>query len=184
MIYKNSFKKYLLGIFLLITATTLTGCNAANTLYYLFGSEKAIKKEASYATYDGENGVSLVYDSNYWEEPYMVQEDTISIVAGNSFNYTAVLLQTTDSYTDFLSQSGKELSEETKAIPYDYELQIPNVETNSIRYDCGSYQTIFSEIVFEDLTVYLTAASYSGDTSAIEALLKNVYPTGKQPEVS
>ncbi len=174
---RYTMKRILLFLIITATAFSLTGCKAMDTLYYLFGSEKAIKKEPSFISYDGSNGVSLVYDESIWEEPYMVQEDTISIVSGNSFNYTAVLLQVTDAYSDFLNQSGDELSAETKALKYDYELEVPGAETKSVRYDCGSYQAIFSEITFDDLTIYLSAASYSGDTTSIEELLKTVKPT-------
>lgn len=178
-IHKRYIHAVSFAILLSASVFLMTGCSM-DSIYYLFGSDKAIKQEASYQEYSGDNGVSLVYDASTWEDPYMVQDDTISIVTGNSFNYTAVMLQVTDSYDDFLAQSGEELQGETTAIAYDYELTVPNAGTESIRYDCGSYQTIFSVITFDDLTVYLTAATYSGDLTNIETLLTCVYPTGEQ----
>lgn len=171
-------KKILLTTGMLLAVSSLfTGCKkGTDFLYYIYGSDQSIKKEEAQITYDGSNGVSLIYDANIWEEPYMVQDDTISIVAGTSFNYTAVLLQTTDAYTDFLLQSGEELLESTTALKYEYELEVPNaVKTESVRYDCGTYQAIFSEITFEEQTVYLSAATHSGSTEQIEELLRSLY---------
>ena len=105
MLFKKGFHITVLLIGAIAISISLTGCKKATDLmYYLYGSDKSIKKEEAQVTYDGTNGVSLVYDANVWEEPYMVQEDTISIVSGTSFNYTAVLLQTTDT-----GSSGKKL---------------------------------------------------------------------------
>ena len=55
----------------------------------------------------------------------MAQADTLSLTTGNQLSYTVVLLQMTDTYTDFLAQSGQELEETrvarsgmTSALPY------------------------------------------------------------------
>lgn len=126
-------------------------------------------------TYEGTNGVTVTYDANLWEEPYMVQDDTISLVTGTSFNYTAVLFQVTDSYEDFLNQSKEEMMAETTCIEYPYELEVEGAETSSIRLDCGSYQTVFSVIDFgEGHMVYMTCATYSGDLTKVEELCRTI----------
>lgn len=175
--HKNTKKALLLGI-LFTSATLLTGCKkVTDALYYLFDSEYAIKKDPKYVTYDAENGVTVEYDANIWEEPFMVQEDTVNIVCGNSINYTVVMFQTTDTYTDFLKQSEEELMEETAVIPEECFFEVPDAESKFALYNCGLYQTLLGEITFPEETIYLTAATYSGDIEKIEDLVKRVHPT-------
>lgn len=164
---------------LILSCISLSSCQFGDTMRYLYGSELIAKsKDQDLQLYQGDNLVSLTYDANYWETPYMAQEDTISIVAGNSINYTAVLLQRTDQYSDFLKQSGDELKAETTVVEYPFELEIENAKVKAVRYDCGSYQAIFAELIYpSDESIYVSAATYSGNTDAIAELLKTVYPT-------
>ena len=72
-------------------AFSLSTCSFGDFMSYLYGSETATKEEAAYVQYDGTNGVSVIYDTSVWEAPTEPQEDTISLMCGTSFNYTAVL---------------------------------------------------------------------------------------------
>ena len=140
-------------------------------------------EEPVYARCEADNGVTVLYDTNIWEAPVMAQEDTVSLTAGNQLNYTAVLLQRTDSYTDFLAQSGAELAETTKVVEYALDFTLPGVEVQAVRYDCGSYQTIFAELGYPGGdTIYVTAATRQADYQRILDLLATVYPTGQTPE--
>ena len=68
---------------------------------YLYGGDSFTKEEGEdYQTYDGENGISVTYDANIWNEPSMSQEDTIGITTGNKLSYTAVPV----SYTHLVRQ--------------------------------------------------------------------------------
>ena len=94
-----------------------------------------------------------------------------------------VLLQTTDTYTDFLAQSGQELEETTGTVRYDIGFTVPDAAVSAVRYDCGSYQTIFAQIDYDcGETIYVTAAARTQDYEPIIALLQNVWPTGHAPE--
>lgn len=85
-----------------ILALPLSGCSFNDVMLYLYGGDSFTKEEGeAYQTYDGENGISVTYDANIWNEPSMSQEDTIGITTGNKLSYTAVLLQVSDVYTDF-----------------------------------------------------------------------------------
>ena len=85
-----------------ILALALSGCSFNDVMLYLYGGDSFTKEEGEdYQTYDGENGISVTYDANIWNEPSMSQEDTIGITTGNKLSYTAVLLQVSDVYTDF-----------------------------------------------------------------------------------
>ena len=54
---------------------------------------------------------------------------------------------------------------------------------NQLRYDCGSYQTIFAQIDYDcGETVYVTAAARTSDYEPILDLLQDVWPTGHAPE--
>lgn len=171
-------KKCLLILMIVSCSVLLSGCGVTDALYYLFGSSGLVKKQPDYQEYQGENGLTLTYDASLWETPYMIQDDTISVVTGTSFNYTAVLFQTTDSYTDFITQSSDELKAETTCVEYEYTLDVPGADTVSIRLDCGSYQSVFSEITYPDTeTIYMTAATYSGNLEKIEELAKNIRPS-------
>lgn len=164
-------------------ALSLSACSFGDFMSYLYGSETAAKEEAAYQQYDGSNGVSVIYDTSVWEEPTEPQEDTVSLMCGTSFNYTAVLLQVTDSYTDFLAQSGEELTAETTALEYEMEFTVPSAQTKAVRYDCGSYQAVFAEVTYDSgLTVYVSSMTHSADTDHIVALLQGVFPTGQTPE--
>lgn len=164
---------------LLFCSISLSSCQFGDTMRYLYGSELIAKsKEQDLQLYHGDNRVSLTYDANYWETPYLAQEDTISVVAGNSINYTAVLLQRTDQYSDFLKQSGDDLKAETTVVEYPFELEIKDADVKAVRYDCGSYQAVFAELNYHSGdAIYVSAATYSGSTDAIAELLKTVYPT-------
>ena len=133
-------------------------------MLYLYGGDSFTKEEGEdYQTYDGENGISVTYDANIWNEPSMSQEDTIGITTGNKLSYTAVLLQVSDVYTDFLEDA----------------------ETESVRYDCGTYQMILAEVNYDcGVTLHVSAASRSASYDQIVALLQNVYPTGHTPETA
>lgn len=164
-------------------ALSLSACSFGDFMSYLYGSETAKQEETAYQQYDGSNGVSVIYDTSVWEEPTEPQEDTVSLMCGTSFNYTAVLLQVTDSYTDFLAQSGEELTAETTALEYEMEFTVPDAQTKAVRYDCGSYQAVFAEVTYDNgLTVYVSSMTHSADTDHIVALLRGVFPTGQTPE--
>ena len=106
-------KKWTAAALAALTALTLTGCSFQDVMLYLYGGDSFVTSaEPDYTTCDGDNGVTVVYDQNQWEQPVMAQDDTLSLTTGNQLSYTVVLLQTTDTYTDFLAQSGQE------ALPY------------------------------------------------------------------
>lgn len=161
----------------------LAGCSFKDTMLYLYGGDDFVQsEEAAYARCDGANGVSVVFDQNTWSTPTLAQPDTLSMVAGNKLSYTVVLLQKTDAYTDFLAQSGAELEDTTGTVKYDMELTVPNADAKAVRYDCGSYQTLFVQLDYDcGETVYVTAAARTSDYQPIVALLQGVYPTGHAP---
>lgn len=129
-----------------LTALTLTGCSFQDVMLYLYGGDGFVTSaEPDYTTCDGDNGVTVVYDQNQWEQPVMAQDDTLSLTTGNQLSYTVVLLQTTDTYTDFLAQSGQELEETTGTVKCDFDFTVPDAAVEAVRYDCGSYQTIFAQ---------------------------------------
>lgn len=164
-------------------ALCLSACSFTDFMSYLYGSENATKDDPAYVQYDGANGVSVIYDTSLWEAPTEPQEDTVSLMCGTSFNYTAVLLQVTDAYTDFLAQSGEELTAETTALEYEFSFTVPNAETQAVRYDCGGYQAVFAEVTYDSgLTVYVSSMTHSADTDHIVDLLQGVFPTGQTPE--
>ena len=146
-----------------ILALPLSGCSFNDVMLYLYGGDSFTKEEGEdYQTYDGENGISVTYDANIWNEPSMSQEDTIGITTGNKLSYTAVLLQVSDVYTDFLEESAAELNEEAQTVRYDFDLTIPDAETESVRYDCGTYQMILAEVNYDcGVTLHVSAASRS-----------------------
>ena len=167
-----------------LTALTMTGCSFHDVMLYLYGGDSFVTSaEPDYTTCDGDNGVTVVYDQNQWEQPVMAQDDTLSLTTGNQLSYTVVLLQTTDTYTDFLAQSGQELEETTGTVRYDIGFTVPDAAVSAVRYDCGSYQTIFAQIDYDcGETIYVTAAARTQDYEPIIALLQNVWPTGHAPE--
>ena len=168
-----------------VLALCLTGCSFSDVMLYLYGGDEWVQadEEPVYARCEADNGVTVLYDTNIWEAPVMAQEDTVSLTAGNQLNYTAVLLQRTDSYTDFLAQSGAELAETTKVGEYALDFTLPGVEVQAVRYDCGSYQTIFAELGYPGGDrIYVTAATRQADYQRILDLLATVYPTGQTPE--
>lgn len=170
-----------------LAALTLTGCSFRDVMLYLYGGDDFVQGsgEPEYLTYDGDNGITVCYNANDWNTPVMQQQDTISITAGNRLDYTAVLLQVTDTYTDFLEQSGEELNAETNTVRYDFSLTVPDASAEAVRYDCGSYQMIFAEIAYDcGTTLYVSAASRSADYDPIVELLQNIYPTGHTPETA
>ena len=113
-------KKWIAAALAALTALTLTGCSFQDVMLYLYGGDSFVTSaEPDYTTCDGDNGVTVVYDQNQWEQPVMAQDDTLSLTAGNQLSYTVVLLQTTDTYTDFLAQSGQALEETTGTVRYD-----------------------------------------------------------------
>ena len=177
-------KKFTAAALAVLTALTLTGCSFQDIMLYLYGGDSFVSdSEPDYAQCDGGNGVTVVYDQNQWEQPVMAQEDTLSLTAGNQLSYTVVLLQTTDTYTDFLAQSGQELEETTGTVKYDMDFTVPDAAVEAVRYDCGSYQTIFAQIDYGcGETVYVTAAARTSDYEPILNLLQNVWPTGHAPE--
>lgn len=168
------------------TVLTLTGCSFQDIMLYLYGGDGFVSSdEPDYVSCEGGNGVTVVYDQNQWEQPVMAQDDTLSLTAGNQLSYTVVLLQTTDSYTDFLAQSGQELEETTGTVKYDFDFTVPAAAVEAVRYDCGSYQTIFAQIDYNcGQTIYVTAAARTSDYEPIIELLQNVWPTGHTPETA
>lgn len=177
-------KKWIVAALAALTALTLTGCSFQDVMLYLYGGDSFVTSaEPDYTTCDGDNGVTVVYDQNQWEQPVMAQDDTLSLTTGNQLSYTVVLLQTTDTYTDFLAQSGQELEETTGTVRYDIGFTVPDAAVSAVRYDCGSYQTIFAQIDYDcGETIYVTAAARTQDYEPIIALLQNVWPTGHAPE--
>ena len=163
-------KKWTAAALAALTALTLTGCSFQDVMLYLYGGDSFVTSaEPDYTTCDGDNGVTVVYDQNQWEQPVMAQDDTLSLTTGNQLSYTVVLLQTTDTYTDFLAQSGQELEETTGTVKCDFEFTVPDAAVEAVRYDCGE-------------TIYVTAAARTSDYDPIIALLQNVWPTGHAPE--
>ena len=166
-------------------ALPLAGCSFRDVMLYLYGGDEWVEqdKDPVWARCDADNGVTVVYDTNRWQQPVMAQEDTVSLTAGNQLDYTVVLLQVTDSYTDFLAQSGEELAAETNVVPQELTLTLPQAEAEAALYDCGSYQTLFAELTYPGgEKIYVTAATRTSDYSPITALLEQVYPTGQTPE--
>ncbi len=48
-------------------------------MLYLYGGDGFVKnEEPDYASCDGDNGVTIVYDQNQWEQPVMAQADTLA----------------------------------------------------------------------------------------------------------
>lgn len=178
--------KILLPLLAVGLALSLSACSLGDFMSYLYGSENSAKEAPSYVQYDGSNGVSVIYDTSVWEAPTEPQADTVSLMCGTSFNYTAVLLQVTDTYTDFLAQSGEELAQETTAaIEYDLEFTVPDAQTTAVRYDCGSYQAVFAQVTYDSgLTVYVSAMTHSAETDHIVDLLQGVFPAGQTPETA
>lgn len=77
------------------------------------------------------------------------------------------------------------MNEEAQTVRYDFDLTIPNAETESVRYDCGTYQMILAEVNYDcGVTLHVSAASRSASYDQIVALLQNVYPTGHTPETA
>ena len=57
-----------------ILALPLSGCSFNDVMLYLYGGDSFTKEEGEdYQTYDGENGISVTYDANIWNEPSMSQ---------------------------------------------------------------------------------------------------------------
>ena len=166
-------KKWTAAALAALTALTLTGCSFQDVMLYLYGGDSFVTSaEPDYTTCDGDNGVTVVYDQNQWEQPVMAQDDTLSLTTGNQL-----------SYTDFLAQSGQELEETTGTVKCDFEFTVPDAAVEAVRYDCGSYQTIFAQIDYDcGETIYVTAAARTSDYDPIIALLQNVWPTGHAPE--
>lgn len=171
-------RKFLPLLAALMTALFLTGCKFSDVMLYLYGGDEFVEADTeNIQTYSGSNGMNLTYDANQWNAPVMAQDDTISVTSGNKLDYTAVLIQVTDTYTDFLAQSGEELSAETNTVAYDLELEVPHAETAAVRYDCGSYQAIFVQIDFDGgQTAYVSAASRAADYAPIITLLQGISP--------
>lgn len=91
----------------------------------------------------------------------------------------------TDQYTDFLAQSGQELEETTGTVKYDFSFTVPDAAVQAVRYDCGSYQTIFAQVDYDcGQTIYMTAAAKTSDYQPIIDLMQNVWPTGATPETA
>ncbi|MGN0983201.1 MAG: hypothetical protein ACI4OI_00045 [Gemmiger sp.] len=169
----------------LTLAASLSGCGFQDLMLYLYGGDEWVEeeKEPLYTRYDGENGVTVLYDANVWQAPTAPQADTISLMAGNQLSYTVVLLQVTDSYTDFLAQSGEELAETTNVVEKPLEFTVPDCTVQAALYDCGSYQTLLAQLEYDSGTaIYVTAATRSSDYSDILTLLQTVYPAGHAPE--
>lgn len=177
-------KRSFVLILAVLLALPLTGCRDA--LLYLYGGDAWTESDTPvYATYEGTNGVTVVYDQNVWPGPNMAQEDTLALTAGNQLTQTTVLLQVTDVYTDFLAQSGAELAEAGGTVEYPLEFTVPHAAVQAVRYDCGSYQTLFAEVAYDSgMTVYMTAATKSKDYQQIIDLMQNVWPTGHTPETA
>lgn len=176
---------FLASLAALTLAVSLSGCGFKDLMLYLYGGDEWVEeeKEPLYTRFDGENGVTVLYDANIWQPPTAPQEDTVSLMAGNQLSYTVVLLQVTDSYTDFLAQSGEELAETTNVVEKQVDFTVPACTVQAALYDCGSYQTLLAQLDYESGTaIYVTAATRSSDYSDIVALLQTVYPTGCAPE--
>jgi len=173
-------------LFLPVLALALAGCSFQDVMLYLYGGDSFTQQEGeSVQTYDGENGITVTYDANTWNQPSMSQADTIGITTGNQLSYTAVLLQVSDDYTDFLAESADELTAETNTVRYDFALTVPDAETEAVRYDCGSYQVILAEVNYDcGVTLHVSAASRAADYEPIVTLLQTVYPTGHTPETA
>ena len=110
-------------------------------------------------------------------------------LSGCSFNDVMLYLYGGDSFTkeegeDYQTYD-EELNEEAQTVRYDFDLTIPDAETESVRYDCGTYQMILAEVNYDcGVTLHVSAASRSASYDQIVALLQNVYPTGHTPETA
>ena len=72
-------KKWTAAALAALTALTLTGCSFQDVMLYLYGGDSFVTSaEPDYTTCDGDNGVTVVYDQNQWEQPVMAQDDTLS----------------------------------------------------------------------------------------------------------
>ena len=84
-----------------------------------------------------------------------------------------------------MTQSGQELEETTGTVKYEFDFTVPDASVAAVRYDCGSYQTIFAQLDYDcGETIYVTAAARTSDYEPIIALLQNVWPTGSTPETA
>jgi len=180
-------KKWIALAGVLALAAALTGCGSVKDLMlYLYGGDEWVSASGTpaYTLYDAPNGVSVIYDANRWGNPVLPQEDTVSLTAGNQLDQTAVLLQVTDIYTDFLAQSAADLDEQVAGkVEYELTFTVPDASVEAVRYDCGSYQSIFAVLRYDSgLTVYVTAATRSADYEPVIELLQTVYPTGHAPD--
>ena len=82
-------KKWIAAALAALTALTLTGCSFQDVMLYLYGGDSFVTSaEPDYTTCDGDNGVTVVYDQNQWEQPVMAQDDTLSLTTGNQLSYT------------------------------------------------------------------------------------------------
>lgn len=125
-------KKSIAAALSVLAGLALTGCSFQDFMLYLYGGDGFVKnEEPDYASCDGDNGVTIVYDQNQWEQPVMAQADTLSLTAGNQLSYTVVLLQMTDTYSDFLAQSGQELEETTGTVRYDIGFTVPDAAVSA-----------------------------------------------------
>ena len=60
-------KKWTAAALAALTALALTGCSFQDVMLYLYGGDSFVKSaEPDYATCDGDNGVTVVYDQNQW----------------------------------------------------------------------------------------------------------------------
>ena len=70
---------------------SLTGCSFKDLMLYLYGGDDFTTSDTpDYASWDGDNGVTVVYDKNKWQQPTMAQDDTLSVTGGNRLGYTVV----------------------------------------------------------------------------------------------
>ena len=69
-------KKWTAAALAALIALTLTGCSFQDVMLYLYGGDSFVTSaEPDYTTCDGDNGVTVVYDQNQWEQPVMAQDD-------------------------------------------------------------------------------------------------------------
>ena len=99
-------KKWTTAALAALTALTLTGCSFQDVMLYLYGGDSFVTSaEPDYTTCDGDNGVTVVYDQNQWEQPVMAQDDTAASGTVKPISYRTVPVVSSNSCPDWARKS-------------------------------------------------------------------------------